>query len=140
MEAENDLAYRVEALRGASIFGTLDEPFLRRLAGDMTEVDLPAGHVLIEPRATGSGLFVVVEGTVSVEPRGVAARELGPGSVVGELALLTRDGTRTARVRATTPVRCLALDRASFDRALEDEPSLAVALVHAAAERLELPS
>jgi CRP-like cAMP-binding protein len=92
--------------------------------------------VLIEPRAAGSGMFVIAEGTVVVQPRDVDPVELGAGEVVGELALLTEDGTRTARVQAVTEVRCLTLDRATLQQALEDEPKLAIALLQAAVERL----
>jgi CRP-like cAMP-binding protein len=133
---------RVAALRRSSIFAGLDEEFLTRLAGAMTDVELPAGHILIEPRAPGSGLYVLEAGTVTVQPRTGDVVELGPGDVVGELALLTRDGRRTARVQAKTDVHALALDRPSFQQALEEEPRLAVALLDLAAERLsaQLPS
>ena len=94
-----DLESRVAALRRSAVFGALDEPFLTRLAASMSEVTFPAGRVLIEPRAPGSGMFVIDEGTVIVQPRDVEPVELGPGEVVGELALLTADGT-TDRARA----------------------------------------
>jgi CRP/FNR family cyclic AMP-dependent transcriptional regulator len=132
----NDQARRVAALRNASIFADLEDPFVHRLAEAMAEVELRAGHILIEPGQVGAGLFVIEEGTVHVQPRGADAVTLGPGEVVGELALLTREGTRTARVQATTDVRCLALDRSSFHRALEEEPRLAIALLQTAVERL----
>ncbi|MGN6798286.1 MAG: cyclic nucleotide-binding domain-containing protein [Gaiellaceae bacterium] len=131
-----DLDARVAALRRSAVFGGLDEPFLSRLAGSMAEVTFPAGRVLIEPRAAGSGMFVIDEGTVSVQPRDVEPTELGPGAIVGELALLTEDGTRTARVQALTDVRCLTLDRATLQRAFDDEPKLAIALLQSAVERL----
>jgi CRP-like cAMP-binding protein len=79
---------------------------------------------------------VIEEGAVTVQPLVGDTRELGPGEIVGEIALLTPDGTRTARVQASTPLRCLALDRASFQRALEEEPALTVALLQIVAERL----
>ena len=132
----DELSGRVDALRGAAIFAGLDEQSLRRVAGAMAEVELPAGHVLIEPGQPGAGMFVIEEGTVSVHPRGGDERSLGPGEIVGELALLTREGTRTARVQTTSPVRCFALDRASFREALEAEPKLAIALLETAVERL----
>lgn len=131
-----DLEHRVAALRRSTVFGGLDEPFLKGLALSMSEVTFPAGRVLIEPRAAGSGMFVIDEGTVSVQPRDSAPVELGPGEVVGELALLTAGGTRTARVQATTDVRCLTLDRATLQQAFEQEPKLAVALLQSAVERL----
>jgi len=127
---------RVEALRRSAVFGGLDGPFLVQLAQSMSEVTFPAGHVLIEPRATGSGMFVIDEGTVTVQPRDADPVELGPGEVVGELALLTKDGTRTARVQAKTDVRCLTLDRPTLQQALEDQPALAIALLQSAVERL----
>jgi len=92
--------------------------------------------VLIEPRAIASGMFVIADGTVTVQPRDVDPTELGPGAVVGELALLTNDGTRTARVQAVTDVRCLTLDRATLQQAFEEEPKLAIALLQSAVERL----
>ncbi len=130
------LAEKVEALRRSSVFGALPEASLERLAATMHEVDAPAGQVLIEPGQRGSGMFVLVEGAVEVEARGPTLRELSAGDVVGEIALLTRDGTRNARVRAKTPVRCLALDRASFEDALHDDPELALALLDVVAARL----
>lgn len=131
-----DLEPRVAALRRSAVFGALDEQFLDRLAASMSEVTFPAGHVLIEPRAAGSGMFVIDDGRVTVQPRDANPVELGPGEVVGELALLTPDGTRTARVQAATEVRCLTLDRATFQQALEEEPKLAIALLQSAVERL----
>lgn len=127
---------RVAALRRSTVFGGLDDPFLNRLAASMSEVTFPAGRVLIEARAAGSGMFVIDEGTVTVYPRDAEPVELGPGEVVGELALLTADGTRTARVQAATEVRCLTLDRATLQQALQDEPRLATALLQSAVERL----
>ena len=129
-------ADRVAALRRSAVFGGLDDTFLEGLAESMSEVSFPAGHVLVEPRAAGSGMFVITEGTVVVQPRDVDPVELGPGEVVGELALLTPDGTRTARVQAVTDVRCLTLDRPTFHEALEREPKLAVALLQNAVGRL----
>jgi CRP-like cAMP-binding protein len=102
----------------------------------MSEVMFPAGRVLIEARAPGTGMFVIDEGTVTVHPRDSEPVELGPGEVVGEIALLTADGTRTARVQAITDVRCLSLDRATLQQALEEEPKFATALLESAAGRL----
>src|SRR3954462_13965486 len=101
-----DLGSRVAALRRSAVFGGLDEQFLNGLAASMSEVTFPAGRVLIEARAPGSGMVGSEEGTVTVHPRASRPVELGPGEVVDELALLTADGTRTARVPAATEVPC----------------------------------
>jgi CRP-like cAMP-binding protein len=78
---------------------------------------------------------VLLEGTVTIE-RGKKARDAGPGECFGELALLTTDAVRTARVRAKTPVRCLAVTRADFKQLLTDDPKLSLAVLETVAARL----
>ena len=132
---EATLPQKVEALRLSSVFGALPEETLERLADAMREFAAPAGQVLIERGQRGSGLFVIVEGCVEVDAP-VHTRECREGEVVGELALLTRDGKRTARVRAKTDVRCLTLDRAAFEEALAADPRIGLALLDVVATRL----
>jgi CRP-like cAMP-binding protein len=89
------------------------------------EANVAAGQVLIEHGQHGSGLYVILEGTVIVEaPEGT--RELGPGAFVGERGLLSADGLRTARVRATSDIRVLAVDRIEFERLCADDPAFAL--------------
>jgi CRP-like cAMP-binding protein len=119
-------------------------PFLReaspetlgQLATIATAVATTPGQVLTQAGAPGSGLFVVDEGVVEVERPGHPSIELGPGECFGELALLTDDGVRTARVRAKTAGRCWAIPRADFVDLLHREPSVAVALLGVLAQRL----
>jgi CRP-like cAMP-binding protein len=139
MEIPNEteeLTRCVAALRRAPIFAQLPETSLARIAGTMSEVEVAAGSLLIEARTKGSGMFVIEEGSVVVYPRGSEGIELGPGEVVGELALLLPDESRTARVQAKTFVRCFALDRQSFRQLMEAEPQLAIALLESAVQRL----
>jgi CRP-like cAMP-binding protein len=136
----SSLADRVETLRAVPLFAGLSKRAVERIARTATEVDVPAGQILIEPNAKGSGLFVIQEGTVVVQTRARKRVELGPGQVVGELALLRADSERTARVQAKSPVRCLAVDRSTFRKLLESEPKLAVALLEVLAERLGSPA
>src|SRR5438093_5861909 len=113
---------RLERLRAVSRFAEVDDDGLKRILDCATEFDVPAGQVLTEVRMPGAGLFVIEEGTVVVEVPGHHL-ELGAGESFGELSLLT-DHKRAARVRAKTPIRCLALSRQDFDRILHAEPSL----------------
>ena len=127
---------RVDRLRAVPLFAALDARTLEQLARAVSDVEIPAGQIFIEPNTKGSGMFVIEAGTVAVETRG-RQLELGPGEFVGELALLNSHGNRIARVRAKTDVRCLALSRADFVAALEANPKLALALLEALAARLE---
>ncbi len=93
-----------------------------------TETEFAAGQVLIEPGQHGAGLYVILAGTVLVEAP-ERTRELGTGAVIGERALLSADGTRTARVRATSAVRLLAVDRVEFERLCDGDAGFAERLV-----------
>jgi CRP-like cAMP-binding protein len=126
---------RVAALRRVALFSELSETDLERIAEATTEVEAPADQILVQPGAKGSGMFFIAEGTAVVETKRDRV-ELGPGDFFGELALLKRDATRTARVRAKTPLRCLALDRAGFRTLVAGHPDVATALLEVALARL----
>jgi CRP-like cAMP-binding protein len=130
------LKERTDALARVPIFAGLSRSALERIARIAHHVELRAGQVLIEPRAKGSGMFVLLDGVATVGIKGKSVRELGAGDIVGELALLTEGAVRTARVRATTPVRCVAISRNDFRKILSDEPRVAVAILETVAARL----
>lgn len=124
----------VERLRNVPLMSTMDDSSLKLCAELATEFEVPAGHVLAEHGQPGSGMFLITEGTVAVQlPTGPV--ELGPGEFFGELALLA-DVERIARVRASTPVRGLAIGRKEFSELLDREPRVAVAMLPVLARRL----
>ena len=103
---------------------------LQRLESAGEATDIVAGRVLIEHGQHASGLYVVIDGTVLVEaPEG--SREFGPGTVIGERALFTEGGTRTARVRAATDVRVVAVERVAVEERCADDESFAERLAAA---------
>ena len=125
----------IDRLRAVALFASVDDDSLGHLAAVATEFEVPAGQVLVERGQPGSGMFCITEGTVSVELPGTTI-ELGAGDFVGELALLVEGITRTARVRAVTAVRGLAIGRADFRELLERQPRIAVAMLPVLARRL----
>ncbi len=72
-----------------------ERPELRRL---------PTGGLLTRQGEHGTELFLLLDGVVVVEVDDQPLAELGPGSIVGERAVL-EGGVRTASLRATTPLR-----------------------------------
>lgn len=108
----------------------MDEDDLRILEAVGSRVEFVAGKVLIERGIPGTGLYVVAKGHLVVEaPEGT--RELGPGSVVGERALLSADGRRTARVRAISDGVAVAVERAEVDKLCAENPAFAERLARA---------
>jgi CRP-like cAMP-binding protein len=125
-----------EELREIPLFAGLSEAGLERLAASAAEIRCEPGQVLALEGDAGSGMFVILEGEVSVEMRGGWHTELGAGNFVGEVSLLVPDATRVARVRAATDVRCLTIPRAELLELVESEPSLALAMLRELARRL----
>ena len=125
----------VEDLRSLPPFADLTEVGLERLAMRAAELKAPGGRVLALEGDPGAGMFVLCDGSVEVELRS-GKLELGPGDFFGELALLVDDGARVARVRATTPVRCISIPRDDFLALVETEPSFALHMLRELARRL----
>lgn len=110
----------------------MDADDLRRLEERGAETEIPAGRVLIERGQHGTGLFVILDGTVVVEaPEGDI--EFGPGSVIGERALLSEAGRRAARVRAVSDLRVIAIDRQEVEQLCADDPEFERRLARATA-------
>ena len=126
---------RIEALRRVPLFAELGDDELTHVAEAVSEVEVPAGQLLVQPGTAGSGMFFIAEGTAVVETKRDEI-ELGPGQFFGELALMSEDATRTARVQAKTELRCLALDRASFRTLVAEHPEVAATRLEVALGRL----
>jgi NTE family protein/lysophospholipid hydrolase len=109
-------------LASIPLFAAVDEVTRRQLAEQLEPVHAAAGEVIIVQGEAGDGLFVVVSGRLRVS---VAAgeterdlRDLGRGSVVGEIALLS-NRPRVATVRAVRDSDLLLL-RAPVFRSLAE--------------------
>lgn len=92
-------------------FSSSDIEALRGL-GDPTDVG--AGTTLMLRGSAGRELFFLLEGIVALDVNGKEVR-LGPGSVIGETAILTGE-PRSATVRCTTDVALLAVAEHNVSR------------------------
>ncbi len=104
--------------------GGVTEQDLERLHAAGSKMEFAAGQMLIERGQPGAGLFVVLEGKIVVDAPEETV-EYGPGTVVGERALLSAEGKRAARVRAVSDGVLLAVARAEIDRLCSDDPAFA---------------
>ena len=81
---------------------------------------LRAGRTLVQQGEPGEELFLLFDGVLQVEIDGKPVAQVGPGAIVGELALL-QEGRRTATLRAVTPCRVAVAPKDGIDRqALEE--------------------
>jgi CRP-like cAMP-binding protein len=81
---------------------------------------LQAGRTLVQQGEQGEELFLLFDGVLRLEIDGKPVTEVGPGAIVGEMALLLQ-GRRTATLRAVTPCRVAVVPKGRIDRqALEE--------------------
>jgi CRP/FNR family cyclic AMP-dependent transcriptional regulator len=126
---------RIEQLRAIPMLAALPDDVLARLAQCASDFDAPAGQVLIQPNQAGNGLLILSEGRAAVELPGQTI-ECKAGECIGELSLLLDDVVHTARVRAETDVRGIAISRHDFSTLLDEDPRLAGAVLRVLARRL----
>ena len=129
LEGKRDLLAATELFSGA------DKAGLELLAERTVEVDVPAGHVLVRQGDDGTGLFLIVSGAVRVIRGGGTVARLGPGEVVGELAVIDRQ-PRLAQVVTDEPTVCLALAAWDLESVIAAQPTVAMALLRVLARRL----
>lgn len=69
---------------------------------------LGVDETLVEQDDEGNELYLLLDGVLSVEVDGKTVAEIGPGAILGELAVL-EGGRRTATLRAVTPSKVVAV-------------------------------
>ena len=114
---------RLEQLSHVSLFSACSQRELEKVARVIDEVKLDAGRVLVEQGRVGHECYVIVSGKAAVSRDGVAIAVLGPGSPVGELAVID-GGPRSATVTASTDLDLLVLGQREFAGLLAEVPTL----------------
>ena len=119
------------ALRSIGIFDDLDPEDLAQLARAGTETWFTEGECLCREGEPGDEVFVLLDGEVSVSHSGKAAATEGPGSCIGELAVLDPAPHEATVVAATIAVRTLRLTGGSFRQALGASPVVSEGIIAA---------
>jgi CRP/FNR family cyclic AMP-dependent transcriptional regulator len=109
------------ALAAIESFAGCNERQLADVAHLAVERDLDAGTELCHEGDFDQQVFVILDGEVSASITGASVGTVGPGEVVGELAMLG-DGHRQATLVARTPLRVLVLDSDDVDSVLAADP------------------
>jgi CRP-like cAMP-binding protein len=102
-------------------------------ARETTEV--AAGTVLFNAGDEGNVMYAVVEGTIDLEREGRVLDKIGPGGIVGEMALVD-DVPRSATARASSDARVVSVDAEHFTYLVQEHPTFALQVMRVMAERL----
>ena len=126
------------ALQHVELFRSLKPEELNHLVEHLVPSPFTKGDVMTQQGAQAHWLYILVDGRAEVlvekdgEKRKVS--ELGPGSVFGEMGLMTGE-PRASTVIALTDVECYRLDKESFKSILVSRPELAEGFAHILAHR-----
>jgi len=99
-----------------------------------TPVRFVPGDLLTKENTIGREVVFMLDGSATVTRRGRVIAEVGPGSVIGEMALLTGD-TRKATVTASSDIRAIVLNRREFATLLDQCDVLAREVLNTAITR-----
>lgn len=129
----------VGLLRGLPIFAAFTDEQLRLVAFSAEPLDLAAGVVLFKEGAPAVNGFLVVSGAVRLYCQGedgeIEKGAVGPGALIGELALITH-GARPVTAETLERTELRSIPRRGVRRVLEEYPELARSMHQALARRL----
>lgn len=104
----NSIDQRVALLRAVRFFASAPAEALPAVAAALEPLSLAAGATLFHKGEVGDSMYVIVTGRVRVHDGELVFNELGPGDVVGEMAVLDAE-PRSASVTALEPAELLCL-------------------------------
>jgi CRP-like cAMP-binding protein len=124
-----------DVLGTVPLFAGLSQRHLRRIADKATMKRFAPLTSIVRAGDAGDAFFVILDGTAAVRRPGKRNVKLKAGDLFGELALLDAS-PRTATVEAEGEVLTMRLGRAAFQKVLEGEPKVAVAMLKTLAARM----
>lgn len=109
--------------------------FLDFFKEDVDAESYPAGTAIFRENDRGDTMFIIKGGEVEVQVNGVYIRTLGPGEVLGEMALID-DSPRSADAIAKTDCVLIPVDERRFLFLVHEQPMFAMHMMRVMAERL----
>lgn len=126
------VAARPSLLQTFPIFSALSGESLDQLAQGMRELRWKAGKLIFSRGDAGDHMFAILTGRIrlslsSARGREIVLRTLGPGDILGEMALIDGD-PRSADATAAEDTTCLVLPRARFETVAAQRPDVGMAM------------
>jgi CRP-like cAMP-binding protein len=111
----------IDDMRRLPLFANVHEHDVEKIAGLGEPVDAEVGAILMDQGDVGTECFFVIDGHAGVYSGGQHIADIGPGSIVGEMALVGHK-PRNASVVADAPMRLLAFNIVAFKKLLDEMP------------------
>lgn len=126
---------RVLLLKSASTFSHTPDEILAELAGLLQEVEVGAGDALFKKDDPGDCMYILASGRLRVHDGRTLINTLGPGEVVGEMAMLDSE-PRSASVTAEEDSLLLRLDQEPFYDLMDERIEVVRGIIGVLSSRL----
>jgi CRP-like cAMP-binding protein len=124
-----------EKLKKLNRLESLSDADLKKVVAKGRHVHLPANWSLIWEKTPADKAYLIVDGDVSVRKGGEEVTTLGPGDVIGEMAIVGHK-LRSASVVSTTPLEVIHFTKEALEELLDEVPAFGDALRDTTADRL----
>ena len=109
--------------------------FFELFSNDPTVISVATGATLFAEGDSGPAMYVLTVGSAEVFVKNRAVETLAPGSIVGEMGLVS-PSPRTATVVASTDCEFVEIDERRFHYLVAQTPNFAINVMRVMAERL----
>lgn len=127
-EVPRSLEEKSSALASVPLFAGISSQSMARLADSAGEVEFGPGQFIVRQGQVGTGLYVILDGSVTVLRGSGELARLGNGDFFGELSVIDQQ-PRNASVRAAEQTTCLALASWDLLALVESDPAFALNLI-----------
>jgi CRP-like cAMP-binding protein len=126
---------KASALAGVPLFAGISDESMERLAAVAGEQDFGAGQFIVRQGQVGTGLYVILSGSVKVLRGADELAHLRAGEFFGELSVIDQQ-PRNASVQAAEPTQVLALASWDLLGLLEGDPQLSLNMIKSLVARI----
>ena len=126
----------VNTIAAFSLFADLTGPQLEEVAHLFDETFFGEGERILRQGVSGSGFYIILEGTAAIRVNGVDRSSLKAGDYFGEISCLLGE-VPIADIVAATPLRCLVLPGGQLEGFLTAHPKVMYRLLQGEARKLK---
>jgi CRP-like cAMP-binding protein len=126
----------INTIAAFSLFADLTGPQLEEVAHIFDESFFGEGERILRQGVSGSGFYIILEGTATIRVNNVDRSSLRAGDYFGEISSLLGE-VPVADIVAATPLRCLVLADAQLESFLTAHPKVMFRLLQGEARKLK---
>jgi hypothetical protein len=137
VHSEDAIEKPVEMLRSLPWLSSLEDDVFQEVMAGFDFRLFPEGTTLLKEEDPDNGMFVIVSGKVKIEIRGITMNEVGAGSLIGEMSVLT-GYPRSASVVAVTAVTVAWIESTTLKSIMKKSTELENSLWEFASKRFAM--